>query len=180
MGTLFVDNIKQQSSQGSGTITIGASGETVGLASGVVQSNLLTPAFQAYRTSYQSIANNTETKVQNNIELFDTDNAYDNSTNYRFTVPSGKAGKYLIGIGNTIDNVTDGTYVISRLKKNGSNLKMVIQTSSGGYPLSTQLTFIDDASVGDYYESWVLHIDGSTSSLRTEYTNYFWMTRLGT
>ena len=35
MGTIFVDNIKQQSSQGSGTITIGASGETVALASGV-------------------------------------------------------------------------------------------------------------------------------------------------
>ncbi len=34
MGTLFVDNIKQQSSQGSGTITIGASGETIKAASG--------------------------------------------------------------------------------------------------------------------------------------------------
>ena len=34
MGTLFVDNIKQQSSQGSGTITLGASGETIALASG--------------------------------------------------------------------------------------------------------------------------------------------------
>ena len=34
MGTLFVDNIKHESAQGSGTITIGASGETVALASG--------------------------------------------------------------------------------------------------------------------------------------------------
>jgi len=34
MGTVFVDNIKHQSSQGSGTITIGASGETIALASG--------------------------------------------------------------------------------------------------------------------------------------------------
>jgi len=34
MGTLFVDNIKHQSSQGSGTITIGASGETIKAASG--------------------------------------------------------------------------------------------------------------------------------------------------
>ena len=164
---------------GTSNLIIGSTNtSTITMPSGEVTGHM-NPSFQAYRTSYQSIANNTETKVQNNIELFDTDNAYDNSTNYRFTVPSGKAGKYLIGIGNTIDNVTDGTYVISRLKKNGSNLKMVIQTSSGGYPLSTQLTFIDDASVGDYYESWVLHIDGSTSDLRTEYTNYFWMTRLG-
>ena len=36
MGTVFVDNIKHQSSQGSGTITVGASGETVAPASGVL------------------------------------------------------------------------------------------------------------------------------------------------
>ena len=34
MGTLFVDNIKHESAQGSGTITLGASGETIALASG--------------------------------------------------------------------------------------------------------------------------------------------------
>ena len=34
MSDLFVDNIKHQSSQGSGTITLGASGETIALASG--------------------------------------------------------------------------------------------------------------------------------------------------
>jgi len=34
MGTIFVDEIKHQSAQGSGTITIGASGETVAVASG--------------------------------------------------------------------------------------------------------------------------------------------------
>ena len=39
MSDLFVDNIKHQSSQGSGTITIGASGETIKAASGT-QNNL--------------------------------------------------------------------------------------------------------------------------------------------
>jgi hypothetical protein len=34
MSDLFVDNIKHQSSQGSGTITLGTSGETIALASG--------------------------------------------------------------------------------------------------------------------------------------------------
>ena len=137
-----------------------------------------TPAFQAYRTSYQSISNSTETKVQNNIELFDTDSAYDNTTNYRFTVPSGKAGKYLIGAGNTIDNVTHQGWVITRVRKNGSDLKSVLAHSSGGHPVSAELSFTDNASVGDYYESWVKHLDGSTSDLRTEYTNYFWMMRI--
>ena len=35
MSDLFVDNIKHQSSQGSGTINVGASGETVQAGSGV-------------------------------------------------------------------------------------------------------------------------------------------------
>lgn len=34
MGTIYVDEIKHQSAQGSGTITLGASGETIALASG--------------------------------------------------------------------------------------------------------------------------------------------------
>jgi hypothetical protein len=39
MSDLFVDNIKHQSSQGSGTITVGASGETVEIPSGVTLTN---------------------------------------------------------------------------------------------------------------------------------------------
>jgi len=91
MGTIFVDNIKQQSSQGSGTITIGASGETVSFASGVTGTNY--PAFEAYLSSDQTgLTDNTNTKVQFDTERFDTNNAYDNSTNYRFQPTI--AGKY--------------------------------------------------------------------------------------
>ncbi|QGZ18293.1 hypothetical protein HTVC115P_gp58 [Pelagibacter phage HTVC115P] len=162
-----------------GTITTSSGSGTITIPSGVDLTGHMYPAFQAYRTSYQSIANSTETKVQNNVEVFDTHDAYDNSTNYRFTVPSGHAGKYLIGCGNTIDNVTDQKWVITRVRKNGSDLKSVLAHSSGGHPVSAELSFIEDAAVGDYYESWVKHLDGSTSDLRTEYTNYFWMVKLG-
>ena len=54
----------------------------------------MTPAFHAYRTSGQSITTNTVTKVQLNLELFDTDGCYDNATNYRFTPTV--AGKYYV------------------------------------------------------------------------------------
>ena len=162
-----------------GTITTSSGSGTITIPSGVDLTGHMYPAFQAYRTSYQSIANSTETKVQNNVEVFDTHDAYDNLTNYRFTVPSGHAGKYLIGCGNTIDNVTDQKWVITRVRKNGSDLKSVLAHSSGGHPVSAELSFIEDAAVGDYYESWVKHLDGSTSDLRTEYTNYFWMVKLG-
>ena len=57
-------------------------------------SNLMYPAFEAYLSSDQSVSNNTFIKVQINTEVFDTDNCYDNSTNYRFTPTV--AGKYYV------------------------------------------------------------------------------------
>jgi hypothetical protein len=54
-----------------------------------------TPAFFATMSADQSgVADSTFTKVQFNSERFDTNSAYDPTTNYRFTVPSGQGGKY--------------------------------------------------------------------------------------
>jgi len=84
-----------------------------------------TPAFQATRSTNQSISHNTSTKIQFNSEVFDTDSAYDNSTNYRFTVPTGKGGKYFvycfISLGTTGGATRD--YALSlTLFKNGSGV----------------------------------------------------------
>ena len=53
-----------------------------------------TPSFYVARSANQTISSASTTKVQFDTEIFDTAGAYDNSTNYRFTVPSGQAGKY--------------------------------------------------------------------------------------
>ena len=53
MSEIFVDNIKHQSSQGSGTITLGASGETISLASGATQSGLGTSIVSTWNNSSQ-------------------------------------------------------------------------------------------------------------------------------
>jgi len=56
-----------------------------------------TPSFQARKTSTQSsIATDTYTKIGFETEDWDTDSAYDHSTNYRFTVPAGEGGKYFV------------------------------------------------------------------------------------
>ena len=94
-GTLKVSNI--QTSSGSGTITLGQSGETVDLSNATTTLNSsmkATPAFEAYLSASQSISDNTLTKVQFDTEVFDTNSTYDNSTNYRFT--PGVAGKYFV------------------------------------------------------------------------------------
>ena len=52
-----------------------------------------TPAFSAYLSSNQAIADQTITKIIFQSESFDTDSAY-NTSDGVFTVPSGEGGKY--------------------------------------------------------------------------------------
>jgi hypothetical protein len=123
-GTLKVSNI--QTSSGSGTITLGQSGETITIPSGVTQTNIggvMTPAFEAQRPqSAQVVSNNTDTKVQFSTENFDTDNCYDNSTNYRFT--PNVAGKYFVYARIMTRAETNGQLVVGvvSLKKNGTTI----------------------------------------------------------
>ena len=88
--------------QSGSTITIGESGDTISIPSGATLNsagtNTLTgisntPAFAAYlaNDSDQSISDSTTTKIQFEAERFDTAGAYDTS-NYRFTCPTGQAG----------------------------------------------------------------------------------------
>ena len=185
MGTIFVDNIKQQSSQGSGTITIGASGETVALASGVKQSNLITPAFLVKLSSNYNIATGTPTKLQYTTEVFDTDNAFDNSTNYRFTVPSGKAGKYFLYHQARANGWGAGRFV-GYIYVNGSvdTATAEMRTTGASYP-SVDSSIVLDLDVGDYVEHYIYHDQGGTQALQgfsTEHqsTTYFGGYRIGT
>jgi hypothetical protein len=80
------------------------------------------PAFYAYTSgSTQSITTATQTKVQFKSELFDTNNNFDSTTNYRFTPTV--AGYYQI---NTTGYVatTSGTLtrVVWQMWKNGSEI----------------------------------------------------------
>ena len=129
MSKLFVDEIVHQSSQGSGTITLGASGETITTASGAKFSGITGqnyPAFEADLTADQSsVGDNVVTKVQFDTEIFDTDNCYDNSTNYRFTPTV--SGKYFIYSTVRIDSSTVDKLLNMQIYiyKNGSELNNV-------------------------------------------------------
>jgi len=61
-------------------------------AGNLTTQNIMKPAFQAFVSSSQTLSDNTQVKIQADTESFDTDNCYDNSTNYRFTPTV--AGKY--------------------------------------------------------------------------------------
>ena len=85
-----------------------------------ISSGVATPAFEAYLSADTTISDNTFTKVPFNVEDFDTDNTYDNSTNYRFTPTV--AGKYYvysgIKLGASVGSKQQNCDV--RIYKNGS------------------------------------------------------------
>ena len=117
------------------TITIGASGDTISIPSGATIANsgtatgfgeTNTPYFQAYRgSSEQTLGSGSWTKIQINTEVVDSANAYDNSSNYRFTPQT--AGKYFIYGQMTSSTGTDMARCMSAIYLNGS---AVSQTNS--------------------------------------------------
>ena len=157
----------QIGSTNTSTINIGVSGDTVNIPSGVTIANAgtatgfggdNTPAFCAYLSADQSVSSSTEVKIQFNTEVFDTNNAYDNSSNYRFTVPSGEGGKYVIMMDvHGANNNTGATSMNGFIYKNGSVFRQVNNhlTANSILRMHLPLNFIDDASAGDYYECYV-------------------------
>jgi len=156
-GTLKVGTIT--TSSGSGTITLGQSGETVDMANGSITLNSgmkSTPAFQAYLSGDQAISNGSVTKVTFNTEDFDTDNCYDNSTNYRFT--PNVAGKYYISVTVTNDT-TSGNHLQTqaRLNKNGSNImnRIIDMAGNPGEAATVKADIIVDMNgSSDYVEAY--------------------------
>ena len=99
--TILVDKIDPQSGT---TLEIGSSGDTISIPSGATlnvagsTSGLAvnTPRFLVTMSGNQTgLSDGTITKGSFNTEVFDSDSAYDTS-NYKFTVPAGKAGVYYI------------------------------------------------------------------------------------
>ena len=79
-----------------GTVLTADSTEATGIK-WAAPSSASGPAFRATRTTNQTgLGNGTYTKVQFNVETFDTDSCFDSTTNYRFT-PT-KSGYYQFSI----------------------------------------------------------------------------------
>ena len=121
-----------------------------------------TPSFGAYMSAGQTITNATATKVNFDTEFFDTDSAY-NTTNKRFTVPSGKDGKYLI-IGKVrMASPNDFEAFVTDIYKNGS-------LYSRGYARNffydtLEVVAIADLVATDYIEIFVTHEAGGTEDI---------------
>ena len=187
MGTIKTTNIEPIADNG--TITLGSSGDTFTVPSGVTVNmssatqtgvgGVNTPAFSAYMSADQdSIASATWTKVNMNTEFFDSDGKYDVG-NYRFTPTI--AGKYMFGAslyynsGNTMTTTEIGFY------KNGT--KILYASNDVDNDNKQQLTGVIDLDTDDYVELYAyasvasagtfnVNQDGTTSNNRCYWYGY--------
>jgi hypothetical protein len=131
-----------------------------------------TPAFEASLSSTQAINNASYTKVQFATEIFDTNSAYDNVTNYRFT--PAVTGKYYLFSELCLDDLNDGSFFDILLYKNGSSIKQSRLFSGVTEKQSSWFSYIDaSTSASDYYEIFVYQNTGVTRNLRSDISGYF-------
>ena len=161
----------QIGSTNTSTINIGVSGDTVNIPSGVTIANAgtatgfgdaNTPSFGVRLSSDQTVANQTSTKLALATEDWDTNSAWSTS-NYNFTVPSGKAGKYFFNGHVRILQIWghDSTAYFSQvqIRKNDSTVaeQRIYDYSATTKDLDLQVSKILDLAVSDVIDFRVYH-----------------------
>ena len=126
------------------------SSKTITLASNMKN----TPAFSVIMSADQTgIGDNVETKVDFDTELYDTDSAF-NTTDKKFTVPSGADGKYQFSACVTMSGTNCGVNNV-KLYKNGSAIRWSRHNHIGGDAMddvAINLVCTLDLSASDYIE----------------------------
>ena len=129
MGTIKATNIEPIADNG--TVTLGSSGDTITIPSGATldlssatQTGVggkMTPSFHAYLGTEQSLSSGSTTKIQIDTEVYDSDNCYDHTTNYRFT--PNVAGKYFVFGSIRFRHASGQEYTTqTKIYKNGANV----------------------------------------------------------
>ena len=124
-----------------------------------------TPSFKATMSGNQTISTNTNTKIQLDTEDFDTNGAYDHTTNYRFTVPSGEGGKYyvtLFTITSAGTSNSEGHRVAPYVNGAVSNVGFLTRRFGDANTRSFGVSGILTLSESDYVEVYVF-LEGATS-----------------
>jgi hypothetical protein len=158
------------------SITLNGSAVSLGGSASVGGDN--TPSFGVTASSTQSISDGGFVKVVLNTENWDTDSAFDSSTNYRFTVPSGEGGKYLFNYGGYLVTMTTNGYFQLQLYKNGSQLRESAQRAYMSSTNSASMSIVGSIttllSAGDYIEFYVIqgNTDGGGGSRTLSDANY--------
>ena len=162
----------------SGAITLaapavsGTNTATLPAATGTVMVSGNMPAFSAYQSTLQSVANGTFAKIQFQTEEFDTASAFDNATNYRFTPQV--AGYYQVNAGCSFGITVGG--MLTTIYKNGARFKDGNYGAgiSGLGAESTASALISLNGSTDYVEIYVYQTSGTAQNTSASQTaTYF-------
>ena len=128
-----------------------------------------TPSWLAYLSSTQTISNTTSTTIVYNAEVYDTANAY-NTSNGKFTVPSGQGGKYFLTFATRLTNWNTSEVHIF-IQDGGSGLLTMENGDSDGDNNTFMNSGIVDLSAGDTIEVQFYQNGGNGAVLRANQSN---------
>ena len=172
-------NLKVSNSPVNGYNLVARSGNTGGMTWEAAAGGTNTPNFRARVTADTNITNNTLVKVIFPTEDYDTASAY-NTSNGRFTIPTGQGGKYFIYSQLFLNSGGNNLLKQARtvLYKNNS----LLRSSENNYEenrlrrCSVLLSTVENLSAGDYLEIYaVCDSDSGNAQLynTTGNPNYF-------
>ena len=147
--------------------SITLNGDSVSLGGSATVDN--TPIFAVTRSGTQSISNNSHTVIQWNSEIFDPDNTFDSTTNYRFT--PAVSGYYMLMAQARIGVQADATKLSVVIRKNGSAIARSIDTNKDNNTVNATTLVLSDTD--DYFDVEFYQNTGATRDLSDSTENTF-------
>jgi len=96
-----------------------------------------TPYFAMSRNSDQAISDNTQTQVNFDNSIMDSDSAITLASTSGFTVPSGKGGKYLLGfsamLSSGANNNANDLNIIPKITPSGGSASAILEIELNGH-----------------------------------------------
>jgi hypothetical protein len=140
-----------------------------------------TPAWKMGMSGQQSLSYDTVTKINFDTSIIDTDSGVD-TTNKRYTIPSGKGGKYIVYCFYRTGTGTDTASHDILVRKNGSAINneedIAAYTVNQSYN-TVQCMGMLELSAGDYIEMYARQADQNfTSNVGYSSEARFWGYRL--
>jgi len=131
-----------------------------------------------YLGTAQSVDSDIQTKVAFDTKEYDSQNEYDNTTNYRFTAT--KDGKYLITCKITFSDALNTTSrIFVSIYKNGSECKNSDVGGSSGTYQGPIISTVVHLTAGDYIEFYIFQQTGASKSLyNSSVYTYFSITKI--
>ena len=168
---------------------IGSTGQVLSVSGGVP--SWQTPTSAGFvgvsvtnSTANFTLANDAETTITYDTEFYDTDAFHSTSSNTsRLTIPSGKAGKYLVIFTSRFQSNDTGVRNCAILKNGGKVQASNMGANQQAGQLSFQTTAIVDLAVGDYITTTIYQNSGGNLILyfatATPYNSYLSMYYIG-